>query len=209
MRSTMIGLAATPLILTLALAGCATGASDGATGVSDAIGEARWVESTPGTRTLLVPPDRVGAVSRPGEPGADLAIGAFFARYNSDAGPLDQVALMIVLEGEQATRLLDSGLQLLLEIDGEYFVGEPGLGSNSVHWDPRNGGRATLAIPISPETLGHLSDADRVQGRIGAFGAFEFPVGKRARLGDLLEGIPADYQPSPAAVLQRKAIISS
>jgi hypothetical protein len=210
MRATHIGLAATPVILALALSACAGGAPGPASTrpAPDGPGEARWVESTPGTRTLLVSPDRVARVSDPGESSADLAIGAFFARYTSEAGPLDQLALMVVLEGEEATRLLDSGLQLVLQIDGEYFIGEPGLGSNSVHWDPRNGGRATLAIPISPEILAQLCGAERVHGRIGAFASFDFPAAKRARLGDLLPEIPADYQPSVSVALARKGLVS-
>ncbi len=170
--------------------------------------EARWVETRPDVRTLVVSPNRVGEVARPGERSADLAIGSFFARYRSPSGPVDQLALMVVLEGEYARHVLQSGMSLLLEIDGEFYQGEPGLGSNNVHWDPTDGGRATLAIPISPELLHSLATAELVRGRVGAYGGFDFPQSTRQRLGDVLAGIPADFNPSPSAS-SAKALIAS
>lgn len=194
-------------VISLALGGCATSATP-APQHPDGIGEARWVETRTDVRTLLVSPRRVAEVARPGEDAAELAIGSFFARYESDRGPVDQLALMIVLRGETATRVLASGRSLLLEIDGEFFQGEPGLGNNSVSWDPSDGGRATLAIPISPEVLRALSDAESVRGRIGAYGAFDFPNRTRARLADLLRGLPEDFSATtPDAAV--RAIVAS
>jgi len=169
----------------------------------EGLGEARWVETTPTVRTLLVAPTRLGDVARPGEDAATLAIGSFFARYDSPRGPVDQLALMVVLEGKTAAHILDSGLSLMLEIDGHFFQGQPGLGNNSVSWDPANEGRATLAIPISRELLVALASADVVRGRVGAYATFDFPTAKRSRLGDVLRGLPADYRANPVAASLR------
>ncbi len=189
-------------VISLILGGCATTA-DPAVPAPEGLGDAHWVETRPDVRTLMVAPRRVADVARPGEDAASLAIGSFFARYQSPEGPVDQLALMVVLEGESASRVLASGRSLLLEIDGEFFQGEPGLGSNNVHWDPADGGRATLAIPISPDVLRTLADADLVRGRVGAYGSFDFPDRTRARLGDLLRGLPADYSGSARGVALR------
>ena len=187
-------------VISLILGGCATSATP-ASQAPPGLGDAHWIETQPDVRTLMVAPRPVADVARPGEDPAALAIGSFFARYDSPDGPVDQLALMVVLEGESATRVLASGRSLLLEIDGEFFQGEPGLGSNNVHWDPADGGRATLAIPISPEILRALADAELVRGRVGAYGSFDFPDRARTRLGDLLRGLPSDYAataPTPA-----------
>ncbi|HKK92965.1 MAG TPA: hypothetical protein VJ925_06000 [Longimicrobiales bacterium] len=194
--------------ISISLAGCAGVGTPSPVQQPAVQSEARWVETRPDVRTLIVRPDRVGEVARPGEKSAGLAIGSFFARYRSPAGPVDQLALMVVLEGEYATHVLQSGMSLLLEIDGEFFQGEPGLGSNNVHWDPADGGRATLAIPISPELLHSLATADLVRGRIGAYGGFDFPESKRERLGDVLAGIPDDFNPSPNPTSARALIAS-
>jgi len=198
-RSRFGWIAALSLGPTLALGGCATTGPLPDVRTADDLGEARWVETTPSVRTLLVAPRRIGPVARPGEDAADLAIGSFFARYDSPAGPLDQLALMVVLEGRTSTHILDSGLSLMLEIDGEFFEGEPGLGNNSVSWNPADEGRATLAIPISPEILRALASAESVRGRIGAYAVFDFPTAERDRLGDVLNGLPQDFRPAPTA----------
>lgn len=195
-------------IISIFLVGCAGVGTPAPTRQLAVESEARWVETRSDVRTLVVSPNRVGKVARPGEKSAGLAIGSFFARYRSPNGPVDQLALMVVLEGEYATHVLQSGMSLLLEIDGEFFQGEPGLGSNNVHWDPADGGRATLAIPISPELLHSLATAELVRGRIGAYGGFDFPESKRERLGDVLAGIPADFNPSPDPA-RAQALIAS
>jgi hypothetical protein len=198
------------MALLITLGGCAAGQSDVQAPVPHELGEARWVETTPQVRTLLVSPAPICEVARPGEDAAALAIGSFFARYDAPTGPVDQLALMIVLEGQTAAHILDSGLSLMLEIDGEVFTGQPGLGSNSVSWDPRNQGRATLAIPISPSVLDGLAQAEVVRGRIGAWATFDFPAPSRDRLRDVLRGLPEDFEPTVtgATVRALKASIS-
>lgn len=187
------------LVILTDLGGCATSQADiGAPAPGD-LGEARWVETTPDVRTLLVTPDRICEVALPGEDAATLAIGSFFARYDSPAGPIDQLAIMVVLEGEPTAGILQSGMSLTLEIDGEMFVGQPGLGSNSVSWDPSNDGKATLAIPISPDVLEALAGAETVRGRVGSWATFDFPTETRDRLQHVLRGLPEDFRPQPQA----------
>jgi len=201
---------ALPGLLLLSTGACAGPRSAPESLLPEGLGAARWVETTPDVRTLLVAPAPICQVSRPGEEAADLAIGSFFARYHAPTGPVDQLALMVVLEGETAAYILDSGLSLMLEIDGEVYAGEPGLGSNSVSWDPRDNGRATLAIPISRPILSELAEAEVVRGRIGAWATFDFPAPARDRLRDVLLGLPEDFRPTldAAAVRALKASIS-
>ncbi len=213
-RTTNSWIAAPPLasalVLLTALGGCATTQADIDAPAPGDLGEARWVETTPEVRTLLVTPDRICEVALPGEDAATLAIGSFFARYDSPAGPIDQLAIMLVLEGEPTAGILQSGMNLTLEIDGEMFVGQPGLGSNSVSWDPSNNGRATLAIPISPEVLDTLAGAKTVRGRVGSWATFDFPTETRNRLRDVLQGVPEDFraQPQAGSVRSLQAIIA-
>lgn len=155
-------------------------------------GEPHWVEGpTPQVRTLLLDPVDIGSVSVPGRERSRLRVGAFFARYQRVDGPVDQLALMLQVTGPDANHVLDGSRALLLDVDGDLFIGEPGTSSNSVRVDRiEDGGRVTLVIPITPDYLALLADAREVRGRVGLWAGFSFPAAARARLQALLEGLP-------------------
>ncbi len=183
-RPTLVLLAAAPL-----LGGCA---------VRSAVPEAerspdvRWIDGpTPEVQTLLLSPIEVGPVGGAGEEEADLQIGAFFARFDRDAGSIDQLALMLEVHGADAPGLLARSRQLLLEVDGELFVGDPGRSSNSFRVDLHGvAPRATVAIPIAPELLERLAAAEVVRGRLGLWATFTVPPSCRARFRALLRALP-------------------
>lgn len=161
-----------------------------------------WVEGpTPEVRTLLLEPVRVARVGAPGQATAGLHIGAFFSRFDRDRGPLDQLALMVEVRGTDATALLALSRELLLEIDGELFAGEPTSGANSILVEPVPGGgqRAVLVIPVTPADLELLARAVQVRGRLGLWASFSFPPEVRARFEALLTRLPPGAPIMPAA----------
>lgn len=155
-------------------------------------GQPHWVQGpTSQVRTLLLDPVDIGPVAVPGRARSRLRVGAFFARYQRGDGPVDQLALMLEVTGPDADHVLDGSRALLLDVDGELFIGEPGASSNSVRVDQvEDAGRVTLVIPITPEYLTLLADAREVRGRVGLWAGFSFPTRARARFQALLEGLP-------------------
>ncbi len=152
----------------------------------------RWVEGpTPDVRTLLLSPIHVGVVDGAGHRPAQLDVGAFFARFQSAGGPMDQLALMIEVQGQDVPGLLRTSRQLILEVDGELFAGEPGISDNSFRVDlVDDEPRATVVIPVGPELLARLADAEIVRGRLGLWAAFTLPPDCRARFRELLQALP-------------------
>lgn len=152
----------------------------------------RWVEGpTPEVRTLLLDPIHVGAVDGAGHGPARLDVGAFFARFERDTGSVDQLALMIEVRGDDVPALLRASRQLLLEVDGELYVGEPGVSDNSFRVDVVDAEpRATVVIPVSPDLLERLAAAEMVRGRLGLWASFTLPPRCRTRFQALLRALP-------------------
>jgi hypothetical protein len=160
--------------------------------------------------TLVVHPTPVGTVAKPGYRPADLHIGAFYARFDRPQGPVDQLALMVEVQGRHAAELVQESRQLLLEVDGNLFTGEPGLSENSFRISNESGRtRATLAIPVTPEILLLLADAEDVRGRLGLWGSFVFPERCRGRLKQLLHELPPDAPLDDGAVRALSRIAKS
>lgn len=152
----------------------------------------RWVDGpTPDVRTLLLAPASVGAVEGAGHRPASLEMGAFFARFHGESGIVEQLALMIEVQGADVPGLLQRSRQLLLEVDGELFVGEPGLSENSFRVDlVDDDPRATVVIPVTVDILEHLVEAQVVRGRLGLWASFDLPVATRTRFRELLRALP-------------------
>ena len=152
----------------------------------------RWVEGPgPDVRTLLLRPIHIGAVDGAGHHPADVEVGAFFARFRGDSGPVDQLALMIEVRGVDAEELLRTSRELLLEVDGEFFVGQPGVSENSFRVDlVDDAPRATVVIPVAPDILERLAGADVVRGRLGLWASFTVPASCRQRFRELLRALP-------------------
>ena len=168
-------------------------------------GDVRWVEGpTPDVRTLLLRPIHIGAVEGAGHARAEVDVGAFFARYRSDTGPVDQLALMIEVTGAEAPEMLRRSRQLLLEVDGDLFVGEPGVSANSFRVDQDGDApRATVVIPVGPDVLARLAGAEVVRGRLGIWASFTLPSSCRQRFRDLLKALP---EGASSTVLQGRAL---
>lgn len=180
------------LALCLVQGGCvASQASVEATRPSP--GPVREVRGLPDrVSTLLVDPVPVGEVELPGQGRLGLSIGAFYARFDAPDGMIDELALMLMVRGPDLESLFDGSRELLLDIDGSHFTGQPGESENSFRVERTpHGTQAMLAIPISPDVLLKVADATRVRGRIGHWGAFAFPPDARLRLADLVHRLPA------------------
>lgn len=154
--------------------------------------DVRWIEGpTSDVRTLLLSPASAGAVEGAGHRPAALEVGAFFARFQGDSGTVEQLALMIEVHGADVPGLLQRSRELLLEVDGELFVGAPGQSENSFRVDlVDDDPRATVVIPVTVEILEHLVEARVVRGRLGLWAAFDLPVATRLRFRELLRALP-------------------
>jgi hypothetical protein len=154
---------------------------------------AHWVQSPDGeVQTLLLDPLPVIELTRGGIPtGTTLSMGAFYARWDSPMGPLDELALMVQLVGGNPEAVLGEDMELLFAIDGEVLAGRTGASDNSrqARITPR-GREVTLALPIDPDRLEQMTEAGSVRIQVGVQEAFELPLGVRIRLGSLLTSIP-------------------
>lgn len=172
--------------------------------------EPLWIDGpTEEVRTLLLPPATVGRVDGPGIPDADLSIGAFYARYDSNLGPVDQLALLVQLEGDDPDELLRLQAALTLDIDGVLFLGAPGVTDNSLARTPtEDGHRIQMAIPVTVDDLRALVRAEEVRGRVGLWASFTYSDHCRGRLERLLQQLPeAAIQARPASVTTRVGVI--
>lgn len=186
MRTWTLGMALTGLLAT----GCLPAPGTGPTPAPQ--DGARWVEGpTSQVRTLLVPAERMSRLEAPGSPRVEVSMGAFFARFETRSGPLDQLALLVVLEGSDPVTVVELGDRLLLEMDGARFVGEPGGTANSYRLEAVPAGvRLTMAVPVGLPELERLIDAGEVRGQLGSWGVFSFPREDRIRLRSLVEQLP-------------------
>ena len=157
--------------------------------------EARWIEGpAPGVRTLLVQPTHAGRVDiLESHAEVEVSVGAFFSRWETEEARLDQLALLIQLEGDDPEELVRLSHELLLQVDEALYVGEPGNTGNSFHMKAVPAGRQlSVAIPIGVEALENLVTARTVRGILGQRGAFAFPGSTRQRFTSLLRKMPTD-----------------
>lgn len=157
--------------------------------------EARRVQGpAPGVRTLLVQPTHAGRVDIPeSHAEVEVSVGAFFSRWETEEARLDQLALLIQLEGEYSEELVRLGHELLLQVDEALYVGEPGNAGNSFRMKAVPAGRQlSVAIPTGVLALEDLVAARTVRGVLGQRGAFAFPGPTRQRFTSLLRNMPTD-----------------
>lgn len=175
------------------MSGCALNPEPGMRGPDGSAAVQRVETGDTHVSALVVTPTPVGSVQKPGYAPAKLQIGAFYARLERVDGPVDQLSLMLEVQGPDALELVRESRQLLLQVDGELFTGEPGVSENSFRVSHESGGtRATLAIPVTPRILLMLADAREVRGRLGLWGSFTFPQRCRGHLKALLHELPPD-----------------
>jgi hypothetical protein len=174
------------LVLALALAGCLP--QPGFTEPD----EAHWIEQPDDVRVLLVPPRPTTRLEAPGLPTVDVAVGAFFARWSPGGDPVDQLALLVVMDGWDAEILTQLADRLLLEIDGTRYVGAPGSSENSLRMERTPAGlRVTMAVPVGLPELTRLIEARDVMAQLGPWGVFGLSRDQRMRFRSLVEKLPA------------------
>ncbi len=154
--------------------------------------EARWIQQPDNVRVLLVPAHRATRLEAPGLPAVDVSVGAFFARWSPGGPPVDQLALLVVMEGRDAEILTELADRLLLEIDGTRYVGAPGASENSLRMERTSTGlRVTMAVPVGLPELTRLIEARDVLAQLGPWGVFGLPRQERLRFRSLVEKLPA------------------
>ena len=155
-------------------------------------GEAHWIQQPDDVRVLLVPAHRTTRLEGPGLPAVDVSLGAFFARWTPGGPPVDQLAILVVMEGRDPDTLAELAEQLLLDIDGTRYVGAPGSTENSLRMERTPSGlRVTMAVPVGLTELTRLIEADEVQAQLGPWGVFGLPRHERLRFRSLVEKLPA------------------
>lgn len=155
-------------------------------------GEAHWVEeSAEDMRVLLAPAEHTARLEAPGLPAVDVSLGAFFARWTPAGGPVDQLAFLVILEGNDPRTVAQLSHRLLLEIDGARFVGAPGESANSFRMEETEDGcRIVMAIPVGLDALNRVIQGDRVLAQLGDWGVFNIPRSQRVRFRSLVEQLP-------------------
>lgn len=154
LRSTVIAAAGTLLASACVPSGIARPDPASPEGV-----EARRVQGpAPGVRTLLVQPTHAGRVDIPeSHAEVEVSVGAFFSRWETEEARLDQLALLIQLEGEYSEELVRLGHEFLLQVDEALCVGEPGNNGNRFHMKEVPADRQlSAAIPIGVPALEDL-----------------------------------------------------
>jgi hypothetical protein len=173
------------LVLALSLAGCLP--QPGAAGPD----EAHWIQQPDDVRVLLVPARPTTRLEAPGLPAVDVSVGAFFARWTPGGDPVDQLALLVVMEGRDAETLTQLADRLLLEIDGTRYVGAPGSSENSLRMERTTTGlRVTMAVPVGLTELTRLIEARDVMAQLGPWGVFGLSRTERLRFRSLVEKLP-------------------
>jgi hypothetical protein len=181
-----IGLRRSGLVLALSLAGCLP--QPGVTGPD----EAHWIQQPDDVRVLLVPARPTTRLEAPGLAAVDVSVGAFFARWSPGGDPVDQLALLVVMEGRDAEALTELADRLLLEIDGTRYVGAPGASENSLRMERTTAGlRVTMAVPVGLPELTRLIEAREVMAQLGPWGVFGLSRTERLRFRSLVEKLPA------------------
>jgi len=155
-------------------------------------GDAHWIPGADeDVRVLLAPARPTTRLEAPGVPAVDVSLGAFFARWTPDGPPVDQLAILVVMEGRDPATLTELSDRLVLEIDGTRFVGAPGESENSLRMEEtRNGLKVTMAVPVGLEQLTRLIEAEEVLAQLGPWGVFGLPRSERLRFRSLVEKLP-------------------
>lgn len=186
------------------LAACAPGAVVSPAPVPSP--EVAWVAGpTPEVRSLVLQPAPVGALTAHASRLMALSVGAFLAEMKTDTGARHHLALLLQLDGEDPAVALDLGRGLLVEMDGEVYVGEPGAGGGDHVQGTANGRRLSVSIPGALEDLQRLILADEVRIRLGGSEALPLSPADRDRLRLLLDRLPLSPPGSPATRLLAQA----
>lgn len=126
----------------LLVAGCAPGAGLRSTR-APAPPEVSWIAGpTAEVRSLVLRPAVVGTLTARDSRPMDLAVGAFLAEMRTDGRPVHTLALLLQLDGDDPAMSVDLFRGLLLEVDGDVYVGGP---------PPGDEGYVVQAIPLSSQ----------------------------------------------------------
>lgn len=168
--------------------------------------EVAWVAGpTPEVRSLVLQPAPVGALTAYAAHPMALSVGAYMAEFRTDAGLRHHLALLLQLDGDDPAVSLDLSRGLLVEVDGEVYVGETG-GEGGYHVQGTAAGRRlSVSVPVAVEDLQRLIRAHEVRIRLGGSQALPLSPADRDRLRLLLERLPLSAPGVPGTLLLARA----
>ena len=153
-------------------------------------------ERSSAERSVTLLPQRLESSSSLGETsGPRLYVGGVvWFRNGNGADPFNRVALVILAASDSIQPVLHESRQLLLDIDGEFFLTHPMPDPHLYTFRPtRLGYTETVIVPIDRKLLTLMAQAERVRGRVGHWLAFDLQPEVIARLNDLLTALPSDF----------------
>jgi len=201
MRRAAVGAAGAAILL----AACAPGATvpRGAQGPTPAV---VWVAGpTPEVRSLVLQPAPVGALTAHAARPMALSVGAFLAELKTETGARHHLALLLQLDGENPAVSLDLSRGLLVEMDGEVYVGGTGTAGGYHVQGTAGGRRLSVSIPVALEDLQRLIQAHEVRIRLGGSEALPLSPADRDRLRLLVEQLPITAPGLPGTRLLAQA----
>lgn len=144
-----------------------------------------------GLRFVSLGPLPVGEMRTIQDGAVSLYVGALYA----GSGEVDKgehtLALVLRSVSRDGVPVLTSGTDLLLDVDGTYVASNPRPGGHTYQVEGTDGGVAeTVMVPLTPELLRKLSQAQLVRGRLGPWFSFVLPRAQRAALAGILDEIP-------------------
>lgn len=193
----MLRIAATALVSSLCLAGCA-GVGHGPP-VPTSPGELEWVEGpTADVRSLVLRPSGLAPDPTAEPTPVTLSVGAYLARMETEEGERNHLALLVQLHGNDRALDLDLSRGLVAEIDGTRYVASHTLGGESVHMTRTPEGRlVSLSFPMDRSDLTHLTRAGQVRLQVGGSCFFVLSRRDQARLRAFLDRLPPDRMAQP------------
>ncbi len=147
-----------------------------------------WNRPAEDLTTLTLDPTVVRFIRTPGDVPAELAIGGIFVRNAAGGRVRDALGLVVVVDGEAASRIANEEALLHLELDHHVFDG-PATPRGVLR---STDGRASFLVEVDRSMVETLIEARTVRGRIGSTVAFVLPAGNRAAFREFLALLPSD-----------------
>ena len=179
-------------LMAASMVACATSPATHSVPPEPASAEARWVEGPEaGIQTLLLSPTSVTSFETSGDGEVEVSVGAFYTRWEQRGATMDQLALLVQLEGDDLALLERAAGDIRLIMDGELYQGHPVESPSGRFREPRAGRhRLSVAVPICSENLRTLIEARDVRGQLGPSPVFRIPVTDRRRMETVLRHVP-------------------
>lgn len=176
-----------------AAAGCASPPAAPSSSAPAAVDLRRFGGSDGGMRFVSLEPLRVGTTPTLTEERVQLGVGALYGGPPEGGDGPHTLALVLTVVSSDGTPLLSPGCGLLLEVDGTRLASDPAPGGHIYSVEQTlEGVRETVMVPLGPDRMRRLAEAEVVRGRLGPWFSFLLPPDQRRALLRILDEIPDD-----------------